>query len=357
MSTSFRVAIIGCGSSGPGRGGAHSIGYAHAWAYTACPEVALIAVADCVPQNAQDFAAEFSGTTAYTDFREMLAQERPDVVSICTYPRDREPMVMAALEAGVKGVWVEKPMALSLNAARRMMVAAEAHGARLFVNHQRRYGLPFAWMKAAVEEKIGEVLSFDITQQWPNLLDFGPHLVDSALYCLGERRAVRVLAAMDLSAPTERQGLLVENQVFATIHLSDGSRLTYEAGQASCAKLPTLRVQGSEGFAELYAILPEGKQSIFRARYAGEAEVVNPATNEHFHHSEDPALYVKRAAADIVLALTTGCTTRIDVENAYRGLEILLAIYESARLQRMVSLPLEQGEFPLDLMTPATSAS
>jgi hypothetical protein len=82
--------------------------------------------------------------------------------------------------------------------------------------------------------------------------------------------------------------------------------------------------------------VPEGCRSIFRARYAGSAEIVNPVTNEHFHHSDDGACYIKRALADILTAMKTGRTTRIDAREAYRGLSIIAGIFESAKTQSVV---------------------
>ena len=341
--------IIGCGPSTEGKGRWHSFSYAHGWAYAQSPETQLVAAASRTKRNVDDFAAEFRGINGYQNYRRMLEKEKPDMVSVCAFPRDREEMVLASLEAGAKGVWAEKPFALSLKSARRMMEVAEK-GARLFVNHQRRYGRPFQWMREAIKEKkIGELIGIDIVQSGTNLLDSGPHLIDAALYFLGQRQAEEVLAAVDISEISEYQGVPVEKHSFATVHLSDGVRLTIEAGAGTRLRLPIIRAQGSDGFAELHAEVPPGSKSIFRALFRGEAEIFNPPTNEHFHHSEDSNLYVTRALADIVQGLKTGRPTRIDAEGAVRGLEIILAIYESARLGKTVRLPLQQEEFPLDL--------
>jgi len=350
MTAPLRAAIIGCGPSTPKRGGARAFGYAHAWAYAAVPGVELVAAATRTPQNLADFQAEFAGVHGYQDYQVMLLQERPDLVSICAYPPDREAMVLAALDAGASGVWIEKPFALSLGSARRMMAEAEARGARLFVNHQRRYGTPFAWLKEAAEMHIGQLQSIRIAQPGPNLLDFGPHLVDTALFCLGARQAVQVCAVVDRSVMGTRHGVPVERHAVASIHFDDGVRLLLEAGTSLAPNIaPAIRVDGSDGFAELHLDVPPGGQSIFRARYAGEAAVINPATDEHFHHSADPALYVKRALRDMVRALHDGGPTRIDVSEAYRGLEIILAIYESGRRGCLLPLPLAQEAFPLEL--------
>lgn len=349
MPNPLRSVIIGCGPNTPGKGGSHSFAYCHGYAYQACPDTRLAAAASRNPRNVADFVAEFGGIHGYQDYREMLAKEHPDLVSVCAFPPDRETMVMAAMEAGAKGVIIEKPFALSMGVARRLMKVALERKIRLFVNHQRRYGKPFEWLRTAVVEKqIGELVAFDIAQPGGNLMNFGPHLVDAALFCLEQRRAERVLAAVDVSQVGDYQGVKTEAQLIATVHLSDGVRLTVEAGKQTCRKVPILRAQGTDGFAELHCDVPAGNRSIFRARYAGETSIANPATNEHFHHSEDGALYMKRAVVDVARAMRTGSAARIDAEEGLRGLEILMAIFESARLRRMVNLPLAQEEFPLD---------
>jgi predicted dehydrogenase len=343
MTSKLQMAIIGCGASTPGKGGEHSIGYAHAWACNACKATKLVAVADIVKKNADDFITEFPGTKEFTDYNIMLKEVCPDIVSICALPQDHEAMVIAALEAGVKGVWIEKPFALSLGAAKRMMAAAEIHKARLFVNHQRRYGKPFEWLsRAAQDGSIGDVISFDIVQPFGCFISFGSHLVDAALFCLGNRRAKYVLAAVDMSKPGEYMGIKTETQLIATIHFADGVRLTIEIGEKACSKLPVLRLNGTQGFAELHLSPASNDKSIFHARFVGQPNMTNPETDEHFHHSsDDPVLYMKRAMEDIAAALTRGTATRIDADEAYRNTEIIMAIYESARLNQIISLSLE----------------
>jgi predicted dehydrogenase len=330
----FRSVIIGCGTSAPGKGGAHSIGYAHAAAYKSQPDVVLSAVSSLSQKDVDDFAVEYPGTKGYTDYQAMLTSEAPDIVSICAFPPAREEMAMAAMAAGAKALWIEKPFALTLDAAKRIMVEAERRSVRLFVDHQRRYGQPFIWLREAVEEKkIGDLIQFNITQPFGGIYDFGTHCIDSALYCLGDRQPTLVFAAVDLTHARKHQGMTMESQIVATVHLDDGTRLVIEMGDRACSRLPILHAEGTDGFAQLHMNVPQGCQSIFRARYAGSSEMVNPLTNEHFHHSDDGACYIKRALADILTAMKTSRATRIDAREAYRGLSIIAGIFESAKTQ------------------------
>ena len=198
----MRAVIIGCGPSGPLRGGCHSISYAHARAmHHAGDAIQLVAAASRNEKNIADFVAEFPGVQGYQDYRVMLEKERPEFVSICAFPPDRETMVNAALDAGAKWIWVEKPFAVCAGAARRMLKASEAHGARLFVNFQRRFGLPFQWVKEAVANgRIGKLIGAQVTQPGNKLIDFGPHLIDAVLNIMDApftRQPVSVLGAVE----------------------------------------------------------------------------------------------------------------------------------------------------------------
>lgn len=344
----LRCAIIGCGSSAAGRGGLHSIAYAHAWAMQRIPDISLTAAASRNPQNVADFAEAFPGVKGYRDYREMLKESQPDLVSVCAFPPDREAMVAEAIRHGARAVWIEKPFALGLGPAKRMMAAAAATGCRLFVNHQRRYGRPFEWWRDAIaSQKIGALEGIDVAQPGDNIMNFGSHLVDAALFGLGPgRNATAVIAAVDLTEAGEFQGATTEAQLAGSVHFDDGVRLSVEAGRKTCPAVPILRANGTQGFAELRLAAQPGEASVFRGLYAGSAMISSPATDEHFHHGDDETLYHHRALLDIVQALRTGSPTRIDVGEAYRGLELIMGLYESARLRRMLAFPITQEDFP-----------
>jgi predicted dehydrogenase len=335
----IRCAIIGCGPSTAGKGGEHSISYAHGEGIRRASGMELVAAASRTRKNIDDFCAEFDGCEGYQDYRLMLSEQTADLVAVCAYPPDREAMVRAAIDNGARAVVIEKPMAVSLDSARRMMAAAAKTGCRLFVHHQRRYGQPFEWWRDAVANgEIGELESIAIAQPDGPFMDFGPHLVDAALFALGvERQAVRVMGAVDTTVIGDYQGIPVESQLLGSVHFNDGVRLSVEAGQCTCAQLPILRANGTRGFAELLLEPKEGEGCVFRKVCAG-GNVASPATNEHFHHSEDGALYVQRAYEDFQRALNDGGATRLDAAEALRGLEIIMGIYESARLGRMLEL-------------------
>ena len=97
------------------------------------PSTQVVAVADLLEDRAKVMAQEV-GARAYRDYAEMLVQEKLDLVVVATPdPYHHDPLVAAA-EAGVPYLVVEKPMATTYSEAKSMLAAARKAGARLWVN-------------------------------------------------------------------------------------------------------------------------------------------------------------------------------------------------------------------------------
>ena len=335
---SLRAAIIGCGPCNPTRGGNNSIGYAHARAFRNLSGVDLVAAASRNPQNVSDFCGEFSGVSGFTDYREMLEREKPDWVSICAFPSDREEMALAALDAGCRILWVEKPFAVAMGAARRILAAA-GNTCRVFVNHQRRFGRCFEWFRQQLEEKqLGPVMQLNLQHPGSGFINFGPHLVDAALFALGDRKPQAVQGAVDWSEGGIYQGIKTETSLFGNAWFDDGTRLVIESGKRF--RQPCLQAVCDRGIVELHLSPYDASGSICRAAGEGISQQA-PVFGEHFHHGDsDHNLFYDRAAADILRSTLSGEPSRIDAVHACAGLEIILGLYESAKSGRRIELPL-----------------
>ncbi|MBW3632029.1 MAG: Gfo/Idh/MocA family oxidoreductase [Chloroflexi bacterium] len=171
----------------------------------------LVAICDPVPTALAE-AGEQAGIEArYRDYREVLARDDIDVVTIATPNSLHEPIAVAALRSG-KHVLCEKPLALSLAEARRM--AKEARGADRVtaVNHRYRWVPSARYMKELLEQgEAGEVRQIFMNYfnalvvdpnapiQWRQtrvegggiLADIGSHLIDMAVWLLGPIQRVR----------------------------------------------------------------------------------------------------------------------------------------------------------------------
>jgi predicted dehydrogenase len=122
--------LAGCGS------------ISRAWlaALQQMPDVKMVGFVDLYPQTAQERAAEFGWTEAATgsDLAAMLVETRPDCVFDCTVPESHVNVTLTALEHGCH-VLGEKPLADTMENARRAVAAAEAAGKLYAVIQNRRY--------------------------------------------------------------------------------------------------------------------------------------------------------------------------------------------------------------------------
>ncbi len=118
----------------------------------------LVAVADVDKQRASALAEQY-GAAAYTDFREMLQRESLDAVIVTTPETDHREAVVRAAECGYH-VFVEKPMAATLEDADAMIAACDRQGVKLMVGYILRFEPCYAQIRDAVAgNAIGRFLS------------------------------------------------------------------------------------------------------------------------------------------------------------------------------------------------------
>ena len=126
----MRAAVIGCGRIGcgfdddPNRTQVST----HAGAYQRTADVDLVAFADLDPAKLEKYGDKFGVAGRYEDYRRLLRQEKPDLVSICTWSGSHGDILRDAADAGVRGIFCEKPMADTPADARAMSRLCEDRG-------------------------------------------------------------------------------------------------------------------------------------------------------------------------------------------------------------------------------------
>jgi len=145
----FKVAIVGTGMIANA---------AHLPAWKHIPEdVEVVAVADAEEWRAQETAKRYNVPRAYGDWRQMLAEVKPDIVSVSTPNMYHKEVTIAALKGGAH-VLCEKPISTSYQNAIEMFQTAEAAGRYLFVNQSLRFMAPImASKEIAASGKLGEI--------------------------------------------------------------------------------------------------------------------------------------------------------------------------------------------------------
>ena len=118
----YKVGVIGCGRmastiedevQGARRSGLR-LPYCHAGAYSVVEETEIVAACDIDEARLQTFQARWDVPNGYTDFRELIDREKPDILSITTRPEQHAEAMIYGAEHGVKGMYAEKPLCCSL---------------------------------------------------------------------------------------------------------------------------------------------------------------------------------------------------------------------------------------------------
>ncbi|MFD2287252.1 gfo/Idh/MocA family oxidoreductase [Pedobacter petrophilus] len=154
--------IIGCGDvtevkSGP--------------AFNKAPNSSLVAVMRRNAAKAEDYAKRHQVPRWYSDADQLINDPEVNAIYIATPPLQHEEFTIKALAAG-KPVYVEKPMALNSEAAKRMVAAAHQYGVKLSVAHYRREQPLFLKIKTLLEEKaIGDIRFVNLQMLQPQQSD------------------------------------------------------------------------------------------------------------------------------------------------------------------------------------------
>jgi UDP-N-acetylglucosamine 3-dehydrogenase len=249
------IGVIGCGGIAQ---------EAHLPNYAKESQVRLVAVADTDEARAREVAARFGVPNVYTDYRQLLARDDIQAVSVCTPNYLHAEQTIAALQAG-KHVLCEKPMAISLSQAQEMIDTAGVTGKQLMVGFTHRF-YPFneAARQMVAEGRIGRPYTCRVRfahkgpyQSWvaksdwffnPKqagggaVLDMGIHALDLARFVLGTE--VRTVSA---NLATLAQDIQAEDSAVIALEFSNGTLGYIETGWHSWPGGMGLEIYGSKG--------------------------------------------------------------------------------------------------------------
>ena len=149
-------ALIGCGK----------IAHKHVAVLSKIDEVDLRYARDPMQERAVEIAGKADGCVATTDLEKILADRAISVVSICTPSGTHASLGIQAARAG-KHVIIEKPLALRLDEADRLIETCDRHGVKLFVVQQNRYNRPVQALRRALEaDRLGHVFLGTVRVFW-----------------------------------------------------------------------------------------------------------------------------------------------------------------------------------------------
>jgi predicted dehydrogenase len=151
----LKTLVVGCGN----------MGISHARAYHQLSEFEIVGLVSRKPESREKLSKELGGLPTYADFDTALRESNPDVVSINTYPDTHADYVRKSLNAGAH-VFVEKPLALTVEEAEELVALAKEKNRKMVVGYILR--VHPSWTKfVEVARTLGKplVMRMNLNQQ------------------------------------------------------------------------------------------------------------------------------------------------------------------------------------------------
>ncbi len=345
----IRIAISGAGAIAE---------RAHIPALRSVADVQIVAIQSRTAEKAERVARalwpdDAGRPKSYSDFDEMIARERPDAIGIFTPNHLHCEFTVKALKAGAH-VLVEKPMAPTAAAARKMVDAAAKAGRVLMVAMQRRFGGVERAIKDAVATgAIGKPhfirarLSHGGPQNWAPgqkwfttaseagggaMLDLGVHVADLAIWFMGE------IDSVSGQVGTLAKQIEVDDTGAMILHFKSGAIGVVEASWSSIPPLSAIEIYGTDG--RVMAGYPRNDISILRADGSPAPGFSRDEVMSRF----DPRDFLapsRALAANFVGAIQGRERPSPDGTDGLRAVEAIEACYRSSRTGSRIKLPLD----------------
>ena len=326
----------------------------------------LAAVCDILPERAQAIADRFH-VPAYTDMDEMMRREEVDVVLVLT-PSGMHAEHVIRLARHRKPVIVEKPMALTLEDADRMIRVCDQNGVRLFVVKQNRFNVPVQKLRQALEEgRFGKPVLGTVRVRWCRTQEYydqdawrgtwaydggvltnqASHHIDLLEWMLGEVESVFAKSATALA------DIETEDTAVVVLRFRNGALGIIEATTAARPKdlEGSISILGEKGTVEIggFAVNqmkvwqftePQPDDDSVLSRFS-----VNPPNVYGFGH--------KAYLEHVVGCIRDGGKALVDGLEGRKSLELIMAIYESIETGHEVQLRFRPKKCRLGQKDPA----
>lgn len=347
MAGKFRLAVVGCGA----------IGKVHAGAIAKLENAQLVAVSDLKAENSAKLAKEF-GCNAYTDYRKMFQKEKVDIACVCTPSGTRIEICEAAAEHRVN-LLVEKPLDISNERTEKIVSICRSAGVKLGCVFQLRFFPVFQSLKQAEREgRFGKLIignagtiCYRSEEYYKNggwrgtyaqdgggaLMNQGIHAIDLLRWIMGDAKSV--FAYQDhLSHDIE-----VEDTLIAGIEFQNGAMGTVMASTSVYYGFnKKLEIFGTDGS----VIINDTETFMWQFNNAQGRQMEPSKTEQPAHKALSPTSPLvedvwahQQQIADMIEAVRDGREPVVSGDEGRKTVQLVLAIYESARTGKRITLP------------------
>ena len=338
----FRVALVGCGR----------ISRNHFDALRKVEGLTLNAVCDIVPERARA-AGEQEGVACFTSYEDMLQQAEYDIVSVCTPSGLHSAQGALAARAG-KHVITEKPMAITLGQADELVKACDDAGVFLFVVKQNRLNPPIQLLRRAIDKgRFGRIFLANTTVRWQRpqeyydaapwrgtwefdggaIMNQASHYVDLIQWLVGPVESVMAKTA------TQARRIEAEDSGVALLKFRSGALGVIEVNVLTYPRNleGSITILGEKGSVKIGGTAVNRVEHWMFVDYDDDDKLVeststNPPNVYGFGHEG----YYR----NVLSVLRGEAQPQTDGRAGRKSLELILGIYESAKIGREVPIPL-----------------
>lgn len=328
----YRAAVIGCSRMGGfidnevAGARKHAPPYSHGAGFFACTRTDLVACADPRTDVMEKFGELYNipKERQYTDYREMIAAENLDIVSVATQPEPRAEIVIYAAEHGIKAIYAEKAMAASLAEAQAMVEALERNNVFFNLGTNRRWSVLYDKMKEIIDSGDLGTLKTLIIYLNGTLFNTGSHTLDLLMRLNSDQPIEWVQASLSNADGIFDGDLMREDpQGEGFFQFANGVR-AYAMNTARGLEVEAICDNGT------ITALNDGIEFLIRKKVPIDnsgrlsLEIVDRLEIE-------PQSSTLKLIEDLVHALDTGEPTRCGPRVAYAGMELIFGMIESHR--------------------------
>ncbi len=342
----MKYALIGCGRVAPSHIKAAKLN-----------NLEISAVCDLDYEKAVKFSRdnEIDGVKIYTDYKQMLEAEKPEFVAIATDSGAHAEISLYCAQNKVNFL-VEKPMAMSMDDADRVIEAVERNGVTAGVCHQNRFNIAVQELRAAIEDgRFGKISNGSICIRWSRgesyysndawrgkyatdggtLMNQCIHGIDLLRWMLGEDiKAVSGFTRNLLHPYIEAEDIGVgvvafENGAVATIEGTVNATEDFEQILTVIGEKGTVRLGGMNANTVDFWSFTDSKNAD-----EGKTEIYESAPN--VYGNGHTSLYL-----DFISAINENRKPYVDLYAGKNAVEVVLAIYKSQKTGETVRFPLQ----------------
>lgn len=324
-------------------------------------QLEIKAVCDIIEEKALDLIDRFSldedfGAKGYTDYKKMIEENELDLIAVATDSGTHAEIALYCIEHSIN-VIIEKPVAMSMDDADRIIEAMKRKGVKVCANHQNRFNIAVQHLKNAIDEgRMGKLSHGAVAVRWSRGEDYysqdewrgtwgqdGGTLMNQCIHGIDLLRWLLGDEADEVYGATRRQFhdyIEAEDVGAAVIKFKNGTVATVE-GTVNAYRddmEETIYVFGQKGNVKLGGT-SANKIDVWKFENENEDDIKSKNLKEdtkNVYGNGHTSLY-----RDMISAITDGREPYVDIYAGKRALETVLAIYKSQKTGKPVKLPLE----------------